>query len=74
MTKREFLHFLAEESHKGAVRFSIGFTTKGQVVMYWTTENGIRAWRVLSSNRGKRPTEASRKKAQDFKRWLKELA
>lgn len=52
MKKQEFLDFISAEQRRGAVRFSLGFNSKGEIVLHWTNEAGLRVWSILSGNRG----------------------
>lgn len=52
MTKKEFLSFISQQKGSGAVRFSLGFGANGDIILYWTNDEGFRVWRVLSGNRG----------------------
>lgn len=70
MTKKEFIQFISEQQSKGSLRFSLGFNAKGEIILYWTKETGLRDWRVLTGNRGKKPTQANRKRMSNFRRWL----
>ncbi|EDT0100565.1 hypothetical protein DAX92_26970 [Salmonella enterica subsp. enterica] len=61
---------------KGGERFCVSVTAYGEAVLYWTNAKGVRVWRVLSGNRGKRPCEPSgstKKKIAAFRHWLSEL-
>lgn len=70
MTKKEFIRFISEHHQNGALRFSLGFSPEGDILLYWTKETGLRDWEVLSSNRGKKPSNANRKRMSNFRRWL----
>lgn len=56
MTKKEFLSFISQQKGSGAVRFSLGFGANGEIILYWTNDEGFRVWRVLSGNRGHKPS------------------
>ncbi|MEA0341963.1 hypothetical protein SND10_14970 [Escherichia coli] len=58
MTKHDFVSFVSGELRQGAVRFSLAFNSKGEIVLHWTNKAGIRVWRILSGNRGKKPSKA----------------
>jgi len=70
MTKQEFLTFISDQQKEGAVRFSLAFNSKGEIVIHWTNEEGLRVWRVLTGNRGKRPSPANRERMSNLRRWL----
>lgn len=70
MTKQEFLTFISDQQKEGAVRFSLGFNSKGEIVIHWTNKEGLRVWRVLTGNRGKRPSHANRERMSNLRRWL----
>ncbi len=70
MTKKDFVNFISEQQSKGSLRFSLGFNPEGEIVLYWTKETGLRDWRVLSGNRGRKPSQANRKRMANFRRWL----
>ncbi|HAV9700377.1 TPA: hypothetical protein JLG89_004272 [Escherichia coli] len=70
MTKHDFMFFVREELRQGAVRFSLAFNSKGEIVLHWTNEAGQRVWRILSSNRGKKPSKANQERMSNFRRWL----
>lgn len=70
MTKHEFVSFVSGELRQGAVRFSLAFNSKGEIVLYWTNKAGIRVWRILSGNRGKKPSKANLERMSNFRRWL----
>lgn len=70
MTKKEFLSFINQKKCLGAVRFSLGFGTKGEIILYWTNEEGFRVWRVLSGNRGRKPSQANKERMTKLRRWL----
>ncbi|HFO0273463.1 TPA: hypothetical protein ACTY1T_003878 [Escherichia coli] len=70
MTKQEFLTFISDQQKEGAVRFSLAFNSKGEIVIHWTNEEGLRVWRVLTGNRGKRPSHANRERMSNLRRWL----
>ncbi|EAS2903888.1 hypothetical protein GAG38_24325 [Salmonella enterica] len=70
MTKQYFLTFISKEQQRGAVRFSLGFNSKGEVILYWTNEAGKRVWTLLSTNRGKSPSKTNRERMANFRRWL----
>lgn len=70
MTKQHFLTFISKEQQRGAVRFSLGFNSKGEVILYWTNEAGLRVWSILSGNRGKSPSKKNRERMANFRRWL----
>ena len=70
MTKQEFLTFISDQQKDGAVRFSLAFNSKGEIVIHWTNEEGLRVWRVLTGNRGKRPSHANRERMSNLRRWL----
>ncbi|EBK1642095.1 hypothetical protein JJG69_004657 [Salmonella enterica subsp. enterica serovar Heidelberg] len=59
MTKHDFVSFVSGELRQGAVRFSLAFNSKGEIVLHWTNKAGIRVWRILSGNRGKKPSKAN---------------
>lgn len=46
MTKKEFLSFISQQKGSGAVRFSLGFGANGDIILYWTNDEGFRVWRV----------------------------
>lgn len=50
MTKQEFLTFISDQQKEGAVRFSLAFNSKGEIVIHWTNKEGLRVWRVLTGN------------------------
>lgn len=68
--KQEFLDFISAEQRRGAVRFSLGFNSKGEIVLHWTNEAGLRVWSILSGNRGKSPSRANRERMSNLRRWL----
>ncbi|EMQ1857502.1 hypothetical protein WEV46_005017 [Salmonella enterica] len=70
MTKQHFLTFIIKEQQRGAVRFSLGFNSKGEVILYWTNEAGLRVWSILSCNRGKSPSKTNKERMANFRRWL----
>ncbi|EIE2769567.1 hypothetical protein KA541_004703 [Salmonella enterica subsp. enterica serovar Rubislaw] len=70
MTKQHFLTFISKEQQRGAVRFSLGFNSKGEVILYWTNEAGLRVWCILSGNSGKSPSRANRERMSNLRRWL----
>ncbi|WP_327058876.1 hypothetical protein ULK21_24210 (plasmid) [Escherichia coli] len=70
MKKQEFLDFISAEQRRGAVRFSLGFNSKGEIVLHWTNEAGLRVWSILSGNRGKSPSRANRERMSNLRRWL----
>ncbi len=70
MTKHDFVSFVSGELRKGAVRFSLAFNSKGEIVLHWTNKAGIRVWRILSGNRGKKPSKANLERMSNFRRWL----
>ncbi|EOX3100215.1 hypothetical protein ACPFMO_004397 [Escherichia coli] len=70
MTKQEFLTFIIDQQKEGAVRFSLAFNSKGEIVIHWTNDEGLRGWRVLTGNRGKRPSHANRERMSNLRRWL----
>ncbi|ECR4883378.1 TPA: hypothetical protein ACGP5R_004598 [Escherichia coli] len=70
MKKQEFLDFISAEQRRGGVRFSLGFNSKGEIVLHWTNEAGLRVWSILSGNRGKSPSRANRERMSNFRRWL----
>lgn len=70
MTKQEFLTFISDQQKEGAVRFSLAFNSKGEIVIHWTNDEGLRVWRVLTGNRGKRPSHANRERMSNLRRWL----
>ncbi|ECJ9309692.1 hypothetical protein FZG00_10085 [Salmonella enterica] len=70
MTKQEFLTFISDQQKEGAVRFSLAFNSKGEIVIHWTNDEGLRVWRVLTGNRGKRPSHANRGRMSNLRRWL----
>ncbi|HCJ5639697.1 TPA: hypothetical protein NU385_004533, partial [Escherichia coli] len=47
MTKHDFVSFVSGELRQGAVRFSLAFNSKGEIVLHWTNKAGIRVWRIL---------------------------
>ena len=53
-----------------ALRFSLAFNSKGEIVLHWTNKAGIRVWRILSGNRGKKPSKANLERMSNFRRWL----
>ncbi|HBW0966197.1 TPA: hypothetical protein MEE01_005666 [Klebsiella pneumoniae] len=72
MTKKEFLSFISQQKSTGAVRFSLGFGTTGEIILYWTNEEGFRVWRVLSGNRGNKPSQANKDRMSKLRRWLQD--
>lgn len=70
MTKQDFLTFINKQQTAGAVRFSLGYSGSGEVVLYWTNGNGQRVWRILTSNRGTRPSKANKDRMTCLRRWL----
>ena len=70
MTKHDFVSFVSGELRQGAVRFSLAFNSKGEIVLRWTNKAGIRVWRILSGNRGKKPSKANLERMSNFRRWL----
>ncbi|BEC77630.1 hypothetical protein F4W66_25510 (plasmid) [Escherichia coli] len=46
MTKHDFVSFVSGELRQGAVRFSLAFNSKGEIVLHWTNKAGIRVWRI----------------------------
>ncbi|EPU1003424.1 Uncharacterised protein [Enterobacter hormaechei] len=70
MRKNDFLAFISDEQNRGAVRFSLCFNSKGEIVLHWTNEAGQRVWTLLSANRGKSPSKANRERMGNFRRWL----
>lgn len=70
MTKKEFISFISEQHSIGALRFSLGFSSDGEILLYWTKETGLRDYKVLSSNRGRKPSNTNRKRMSNFRRWL----
>ncbi|WP_348828933.1 hypothetical protein [Escherichia coli] len=50
-------------------RFSI-CSRQAAVVLHWTNKAGIRVWRILSGNRGKKPSKANLERMSNFRRWL----
>lgn len=70
MTKKEFLSFISQQKGSGAVRFSLGFGTNGEIILYWTNDEGFRVWRVLSGNRGHKPSQANKERITKFRHWL----
>lgn len=70
MTKHDFVSFVSGELRQGAVRFSLAFNSKGEIVLHWTNKAGIRVWRILSGNRGKKPSKANLERMSNFRRWL----
>ncbi|WP_370610364.1 hypothetical protein [Escherichia coli] len=42
MTKHDFVSFVSGELRQGAVRFSLAFNSKGEIVLHWTNKAGIR--------------------------------
>ncbi|EBD0388364.1 hypothetical protein ONW95_004941 [Salmonella enterica] len=72
MKKQEFLDFISAEQRRGAVRFSLGFNSKGEIVLHWTNEAGLRVWSILSGNRGKSPCRANRERMSNLRRWLRD--
>ena len=42
MTKQEFLTFISDQQKEGAVRFSLAFNSKGEIVIHWTNKEGLR--------------------------------
>ncbi|EPZ2570112.1 hypothetical protein ACXLTH_004238, partial [Salmonella enterica subsp. enterica serovar Kiambu] len=59
-----------EEFRQGGVRFSLAFNGKGEIVLHWTNESGRRVFRILSGNRGKKPSRANVERMSNFRRWL----
>lgn len=75
MKKRDFVELVTTETANGGSRFCVAISAHGEAVLYWTDAKGVRVWRVLSGNRGKRPcmpSEATRKKMAMFAQWLNE--
>lgn len=70
MTKKEFLSFVSQQKNLGSVRFSLGFGSKGEIVLYWTNEEGFRVWKVISGNRGNKPSNANKERMSKLRRWL----
>ncbi|HBA8604291.1 TPA: hypothetical protein J1145_004116 [Escherichia coli] len=70
MRKHDFLSFISDEQGQGAVRFSLCFNSKGEIVLHWTNKAGQRVWRLLSANRGKTPSKANKERMSNFRRWL----
>ncbi|MBW5840134.1 hypothetical protein [Yersinia enterocolitica] len=70
MTKHDFVFFIKEELRQGGVRFSLAFNGKGEIVLHWTNDSGRRVWRILSGNRGRKPSKANLVRMSNFRRWL----
>ncbi|MFT7757753.1 UNVERIFIED_CONTAM: hypothetical protein ODX46_17065 [Salmonella enterica subsp. enterica serovar Enteritidis] len=70
MTKSDFVSFVSGELRQGAVRFSLAFNSKGEIVLHWTNKAGIRVWRILSGNSGKKPNKPNLERIRNFRRWL----
>ena len=54
MTKSDFVSFVSGELRQGAVRFSLAFNSKGEIVLHWTNKAG----------------KANLERMSNFRRWL----
>jgi len=70
MKKQEFIAFVSEQQDRGCVRFSLGFSENGEIILYWTNNDGYRLWCVLNRNRGKKPSQINRERMLNYRRWL----
>lgn len=58
-----------ENCGKALYAFLLLLTAK-EIVLHWTNKAGIRVWRILSGNRGKKPSKANLERMSNFRRWL----
>jgi hypothetical protein len=76
LKKKDFAELVSAEKEKGGKHFCVSSTAYGEAVLHWTNEKGIRAWRILSGNRGRTPgspSESTKKKIIIYRQWLYEL-
>ena len=52
MTKQEFLTFISDQQKEGAVRFSLAFNSKGEIVIHWTNKEGSRPTAAATAGAG----------------------
>lgn len=70
MKKQEFLDFISVEQRWGVVWFLLGFNSKGEIVLYWINEVGLRVWSILSGNRGKSFSWVNWERMSNFCCWF----
>lgn len=53
MTKHDFVSFVSGELRQGAVRFSLAFNSKGEIVLHWTNKSEFSGKKITQAQAGK---------------------